>query len=208
MKLLNNINEELLTILNEYRAWFDEQDDHELLICDERRVQGHTLESATSEEYLNEVKKDSHKGTPEVALVSDFHLTPGVPKKYRDKSLELCTNLAAYLGAKFNAVHVYYPKDGFMGWHNNWDCPGYNILISYSEGDNGFFRYLDPETQEICSMEDIPGWSCKVGYYGGKKEDSSLHYWHCAGSTTPRQTLGFVIPNKEMWEMMIEDIEG
>lgn len=208
MKLLNNINEELLQILNEYREWFDAQDDHCDLAIDKRRAQDYTLETATSPEYLKQVKKKSHKGPPEVALVSDFYLTGGGRQKYRERSLNLCTNLAAYLGAKFNAVHVYYPKDGFMGWHNNWDCPGYNILISYSEGDNGFFRYLDPETQEIVTMQDVPGWSCKVGYYGGKNEDPSVHYWHCAGSTTPRQTLGFVVPNKEMWEMMIEDIEG
>ena len=54
----------------------------------------------------------------------------------------------------------------------------------------------------IETMNDPAGWNAKVGYYGGKDDP----YWHCAGSTSPRQTIGFVIPDKDMWEMMIEDI--
>lgn len=208
MRLLNNINPELLEILNSYREWFEEQDDRNLLKIDERRIEGHTLQSATSDEYLHQVmQNEKHKGPPETANVCDFAHCD-VPDTHRKKSLELCLELSAFLGAKFNAVHVYYPAGGFMGWHNNWDVPGYNILISYSENNDGFLRYRNPETGEIVTMTDTEGWSCKVGYYGGKKEDESVHYWHCAGSESPRQTLGFVIPNKEMWEMMVEDIEG
>ena len=206
MKLLERINPELLEILDRYRTWFDKQDDKHLLKCDDRRIQGHTVETACGNEYLESIISDNkHRGPPEVANVCDFQHCD-VPEIHRKKSLDLCLELSAYLGAKFNAVHVYYPVGGFMGWHNNWDVPGYNILISYSEDEKGFFRYRDADTGDIVTMNDTKGWSCKVGYYGGKKESQDNHYWHCAGSFAPRQTLGFVIPNKEMWEMMIEDI--
>lgn len=212
MRLLKKMSPELLVILDEYKKWFDQAVNfgHGRLILpvDEKRIDGHTLASATSTEYLESVMKDSHRGIPEVALVTDFQYTPLVPVRFRNKSAELCDELLEFLGAKFNAVHVHYPSGGFMGWHSNWDCPGYNILMSHSPDGKGFFRYRDSVTKEIITMKDTIGWSCKVGYYGGKEESEDLHYWHCAGSDSPRQTLGFVIPHKEMWEMMIEEIEG
>ena len=33
-------------------------------------------------------------------------------------------------------------------------------------------------------------------------------FWHCARAYEDRLTLGFVIPDKSFWEMMIEDIES
>ena len=56
-------------------------------------------------------------------------------------------------------------------------------------------------------MYDSPGWSAKVGYFGGKDEGAENIVWHCAGSKLPRQTLGFVIPDRDMWQMMIDDID-
>lgn len=196
------INKELSKILDEYIAWFNKKDFE--LPLDERRFGDNDMNYYCSEEYLNEVmsKGKDHKGPPEYAKVCDFHLTTDVPLEAKRKSLDFCKSLAAYLGAKFTAVHVYYPEEGFMSWHCNWDCPGYNILLSHSDG-GGFFRYL--EDGEIKTIQDSSGWSAKVGYYGGKDEEP---YWHCAGSTSPRQTIGFVIPDKTMWEMMVEDIEG
>ena len=76
----------------------------------------------------------------------------------------------------------------------------HNILLSHSDG-GGFFKYLT-EDGSIETMNDPAGWNAKVGYYGAKM----IHNQHCAGSTSPRQTIGFVIPDKDMWEMMIEDI--
>lgn len=206
MKLLTNLNPELLERLERYRNWFNEQDDINTIIPDKDREGTHTLESATSPEYLKEVQKDTHVGTPECAIVTDFHISVGSPTKYRNASLELCTDVCAFLGAKFTAVHAYYPADGFMGWHCNWDTPGYNILLSYSENDQGFFKYTD-KGGNIVTMYDSPGWSAKVGYFGGKDEGAENIVWHCAGSKLPRQTLGFVIPDRDMWQMMIDDID-
>ena len=56
-------------------------------------------------------------------------------------------------------------------------------------------------------MYDPQGWSSKVGYYGRGREPDKVNY-HCAGTTEPRITLGFVVPDEDMWLMMIEDIES
>ena len=205
MNIIYRLNPELKKMLEDWQKWFDEQDDHDTILPDPGRDFGHTLETATSSDYLEEVRKESHRGTPECAIVTDFHVSPGSPKKYRDSSLELCTNVCSFLGAKFTAVHAYYPTNGFMGWHCNWDTPGYNILLSYTKNGEGFFRHT--KDSSITTLHDTPGWSAKVGYFGGKDEDSSKHVWHCAGSTEPRHTLGFVIPDLDMWEMMCQDID-
>ena len=39
-----------------------------------------------------------------------------------------------------------------MDLYNNWDCPGYNILLSHSDG-GGFFKYLT-EDGSIETMND------------------------------------------------------
>ena len=111
------------------------------------------------------------------------------------------------MGARNEAVHVYYPKNGFMGWHNNWNAHGYNILLSYTKNGGGFFKYRDPITHEVVEMLDTPGWTSKVGYYGRGREPDKVYY-HCAGTYEPRLTFGFVIPNIDIWRSMIEDISG
>ena len=208
MKFLNNINSELLDILNPYMDWFFSQEDINNLPVEENRINGHTIDSCCTESYLKEVMRPEHKGIPEVACVSNLELNMKIPKHHREKSKEICDQLVRFLGAKFNAVHVFYPKGGFMGWHNNWDCPGYNILINYNPEGDGWFKYWDAPNENIVTMYDPEGWSAKVGYYGGKNESEEHHFWHCAGSHSHRQTFGFVIPDKNMWEMMCEDISS
>ena len=198
------LNDEIIEILDNYRKWFFDQDLSQLFIDD---VGGHTIESAQSLDYLKEVMskpldkaKNAHSGPPEVVRNVFFGIGSKCPQEHKDASAKVNDDLVKYLGAKFSAVHVYYPEDGFMGWHCNWDVPGYNILINYNAG-NGWFSHYDKETESIIKLSDPKGWSAKVGYYGGRDDP----FWHCAGGG-PRITFGFVIPNKDMWEMMIEDI--
>lgn len=200
MKFIN-LNNEILQILNQHSDWFFKQDLSKLYIDNSKE---YNAESCSSIEYLHEVwnKGKEHKGPPEV--VRNVHFGPGskCPQEFKDTSKKLNDDLVKFLGAMFSAVHVYYPEDGFMGWHCNWDVPGYNILINYNAG-NGWFKYWDTQRETEVIMRDPDGWSAKVGYYGG--HDSPV--WHCAGGG-PRITLGFVIPDKNMWEMMVEDISS
>ena len=200
MQTIDKINPELISMLDNWTDWFDNQN-YGSLVTDERRHGEHDIDYYCGDDYLHSVmyNDSNHKGPPEYAKVTDFHNTHGIPDELRTKSLELSTELGDWLGTKYTAVHVLYPVGGFMSWHNNWDCPGYNILLTRCDGQ-GFFRYL--EHGKVKTIDDDIGWQAKVGYYGGPDNP----YWHCAGSRGVRETIGFVTPNQAMWEMMVEDI--
>lgn len=207
MRFTPQISSDLLDILEPYREWFFQQNDHELL-KEPDRVHGKTFETATSEEYLQEIiaKDGKHEGFPECAYCCDISMVPSVPQSHKDKQRALNEKLIHFLGARNNAVHVYYPENGFMGWHTNWNASGYNILLTYNTEENaGYFRYLDPVTKEVVTSWDPKGWSCKVGYFGRRSETDRVIY-HSAGSSAKRLTLGYVVPHLEIWRSMIEDI--
>jgi len=211
MKWISINSTEISEILNSYSDWFFGQDlsDLDKISHHEGRHQGFTLPKGCSLEHLQEIiEKDAeHIGYPEKTISVDIASEERVSSEHKSKVRELSTNLCSLLGARNQAVNVYYPEGGFMGWHNNWNASGYNILFSYSEKGNGFFRYLDPVTKKVVNMQDKPGWTCKVGYFGRGREPDKVFY-HCAGSHEKRISLGFVIPHLEMWQDMIEDISG
>lgn len=209
MKFTDSISEDLLAILNPYTDWFFSQEDLATL-REPDRTHGKTFETATSEEYLQEIitKDGEHVGFPECGYCCDISMVHEVPTTHKEKQRALNEELIRFLGARNNAVHVYYPENGFMGWHTNWNASGYNILLTYSTEENsGYFRYLDPVTKEVITLWDPKGWSCKVGYFGRRSETDKVIY-HSAGSSAKRLTLGYVIPHEDMWRSMIEDISG
>lgn len=206
-----SISDELLGLLEPYSNWFFEQDLsslEELAIKNPKNDSLYQLGWATSDEYLDEIvtKDGAHEGYPEISYSYDLQAGDH-PKPFQDKYQPFASNLCTFLGARNEAVHVFYPKTGYMGWHNNWNAHGYNILLSYSENGRGFFKYRDTKSHEIVHMQDPPGWSCKVGYYGRGREPDKVYY-HCAGSWEPRLTLGYVIPHLGLWQSMIADISG
>ncbi len=203
------MSDEILDMLNPYTDWFFKQDLewlNELAKQNEKNT--NTIEHSCSDIYLKEIvdKDGRHEGFPEVSYSYDLQ-RGGLPGEFKEKHDALQEELLMFLGARNQAVHVYYPKEGFMGWHNNWNAHGYNILLSYTKNGGGFFKYRDPATHDVVEMLDTPGWSAKVGYYGRGREPDKVYY-HCAGTYEPRLTLGFVVPNLDIWRSMIEDISG
>jgi len=206
MKILTPpFNPELMDILNPFTEWFFRQD--RSLI----RLNGKPdkKEYHTEIDYLNIMKKkDNLTGYPEECHGIDMGTEiSSTPLEWRKVIMKLDDDLAHYFCAAFSAVKMYYPPSGYMGWHCNANCPGYNILMSYTEHGRGKFRYQDPMTQEIVECPDQPGWNAKVGYFGSWKEKDKI-VWHSARSGgDERVTLAYVIPHKELWEMMCEDIK-
>ncbi len=204
-----DISDELLDMLEPYSEWFFQQDLTPLNeLANNNPKNTDTMDNGCSTEYLHKVIEADgrHEGFPEISYSYDLK-AGNLPGEFHDRYQNLSTELCTWLGARNEAVHVYYPKNGFMSWHNNWNAPGYNILLSYTKNGGGFFKYRDPKTHEVIEMLDTPGWSCKVGYYGRGREPDKVYY-HTAGTHEPRLTLGFVIPNIDMWRCMIEDISG
>lgn len=194
-------NPELIKLLDQYQNLVIPQ-------TEKIKIEGETDqdEKYTSTEYLDEMiaKGDEFIGFPEKTYGQDLIDRNASP--IYNECWDIRQELGEVLVSPMCAVMMYYPKGGFMSWHNNWNCPGYNILLSWSRGGDGFFRYKNPKNGNITTMYDAPGWTAKVGYFGGKDEPESI-FWHCARSYEPRLTLGYVIPDETMWNMMIDDIQ-
>lgn len=199
--LTGELSKEVHNVLYDFSDWFFEQDRSKIYLHGEPDQN----EYYTCEEYLNKVNVDSHIGFPEHTYGIDLSDVYDISDEFTEKLRNLDNELNSIFVSKFNAVKMYYPKNGFMGWHNNWNCPGYNILLSFTKEGNGFFRYQDPNTKEIISMKDLPGWSVKTGYYGERSEPDKI-FWHCARAYEERLTLGYVIPDENMWKMTLEEI--
>lgn len=202
-------NPELLTMLNDFSDWFMEQPNlGDLPFGGEEDPSGYY----TSEKYLEEMqskdpKKDkSAEGFPNHTYGIDLmRQNYQLPEHMQKPCSDIHKKLNSWFGSKFCAVFMYYPPSAFMDWHNNCNCPGYNTLISYSYDGDGYFMWQDPKTKAFHKMHDLPGWQVKVGYFGSHEEPDKT-IWHCAKTNTHRLTFGYVIPDKNMWEMMIEDI--
>lgn len=211
MKEIPIRNEYLKGILDTFIDEFMKIERGEKLMLGSKK---HTAEYACSTEYLNVMQNKKVDGFPETTYGTDFHLNlqdllvrNRIPKTFATAVETMDRELLAWSGSRFNAVKMYYPQSGYMGWHHNANCPGYNILLSWSKNGTGYFRYQNPITKEIITVNDSPGWTCKVGYYGAFDEPDRI-YWHCANADKEeRLTLGYVIPHEGMWEDMVEDVQ-
>ena len=200
MQTIEIKNIELKNLLNDYSEWFENLDKSSVKVRGEKDID----EYYTSEEYLSSIDKKIHEGFPEKTHGIDLVFCDSIDDNIRKRIRQVDMDFNSVLGSERCAVKMYYPEGGYMGWHNNHNASGYNVLLSYSKNGNGFFRY---KTDKIVTMFDKPGWTAKVGYYGNNNEPDKL-FWHCARAYEDRLTLGFVLPDEDFWKMMIEDIES
>lgn len=202
MKTISILNSDLLAILNEYMASMLAQDRTKWPYDNPA---GFTADYVCGEEYLAHMQGKKVDGFPE--KTNGIDLNRWTPPGLKDALHKLDTDLMNWSGSRNCAVKMLYPKGGYMGWHHNANAPGYNILLSWSKDGLGYFRYQDPKTKEIVTMNDTPGWTCKVGYYGPWHEPDRI-YWHCANAKhEERFTLGYIIPHEGLWEDMWTDIQ-
>lgn len=115
-------------------------------------------------------------------------------------------NIMRYLGSPTNALTMAYPDKGFIGWHHNGNAPGFNILMTYSQDGDGYFKYYDYDSKSIVTMPDTKGWSVKVGYYPHEVKEKEKVYWHCASTAKQRISVAFILNHRDMWENMIDTI--
>ena len=199
-------NPELMAMLDDFIDWFYSIDRTRI------KVNGKpdTDEFYTNLEHLEESKKipiheRGGEGYPKTVHGIDM-LMALAPPDYMSRFRDISNDLNQWFGSKYCAVQMYYPQNGFMDWHNNGNAPGYNILLSHSSNGGGFFRWQDPVTEEIHTVFDKPGWNLKTGYYG-RHDEPDKSVWHCARTyDSERITFGYVIPDINMWQMMIDDI--
>jgi len=134
-------------------------------------------------------------------------------KKYIEMSEWVDEMIGTWIGFKFCALKMYYPEDGYIAWHTNWNVPGFNCLFTHSDG-SGYWRHLDssqeepgsvrPDVDKLVHIQDVNGWHCKLGYYGEKQEHNKI-MWHAAYGG-PRITLGFVVGDPDIWDDIVDEI--
>lgn len=161
---------------------------------------------ATSKDYLkfilNKTNNKEFKGPPEIAKLFDLCNNYNIPKDWLELMRDVSFTFAQELGAQQNALFCYYPEDGYIGWHDNRDAPGYTVLFNWSKTGNGFYRYRDWETGKIHTIKDRAGWSCKTGWYGPGDKST----FHCAMTNEPRWSIAFYMRNENMRDQLVEEI--
>ena len=210
MQLLTNIHPDLLSILDRFQKWFFDQDISQLHI--NRRddfKKNLNYKECTERQYLEDALPTPERfGYPRDCYGIDMNPYPNekpLPKDFDPVLRKLDDDLITFLGARNNALKMYYPPQGFIGWHNNGNAPGYNIIITYSsEGDGSFYRY-DATNNKIIEQKDKKGWFVKVGYFGHFKEPEKV-CWHAARTDCDRLTLSYIIYDKNLWENMVDEI--
>jgi hypothetical protein len=211
-KILLN-NEEIKETLYGFSNWFFAQD---LSVFEDKNnwdVYKEPYREALSLDYLNQLieKGDKHEGYPESlggVEITEPALRKEFMKEFSDPIKDVLFKMTSLLAAQCNVLCAYYPADGYIGWHNNWNASGHNMVFTFSETGDGYFMYRDPVTHEIVKMQDEEKtWTCKAGYYGSP-EETDKHFWHAADSNGGRRlTFAYLIPNELMWNMAIEDVE-
>jgi len=215
MQDISNLNPELLQILTEFSDWFFARENAHLenFIGKNPRMQDVTIkekyEEATSLSYLKEKLNNYKKaGFPEYSWGLELsHDREYYDDKRLKQKLEYTNEkLMNFFGARNNALMMYYPPGGYIGWHHNGNAPGYNVVLSCNPSGDGEFENWDVVNEKLIVFNDKPGWNCKVGYFGDQYKEPEKLYWHCARTRSPRLTMSYVIYNKNLWEDMVQDI--
>jgi predicted ribosomally synthesized peptide with nif11-like leader len=97
---------------------------------------------------------------------------------------------------------MWYPPHAYRLWHTNENQPGWRMyLIDFDDAiaasdTRSFFRYMNPETQELVTLQDRPK---LLRFFKIDQRDDAL-FWHCIvnGAERNRWSFGFVIPDDWM----------
>ena len=144
-------------------------------------------ESFLSEDWLLKKMNDpTHKGHPK-----EYASFPVSEMEKRDERVRHVNHYARNefireLGAEDNAVFLWYPPGGFVGWHTNQNNSGYQFIFSWSEKGDGYFQYYDKKQNKIIKLPDKPGWQVRHFHFGETKEE---HCWHSAYTKVKRITV-------------------
>lgn len=205
-------NSKLIRTLNWFSDWVFSQD--KSILDDMVKSDNVSAEEACSLEYLYKRQElpDIDSGYPTHSVGFDLNHTPRsmLPAGWHDICRQLDVDMVTAIGVEFSALKMYYPENGYIGWHNNSNCPGQNLIMTYTPPDSeyGYFQYQNPISKEIVKMYDSVGWTAKVGYFGSDREPEKI-IWHTARCyNAPRLTISYVIRDQWMWEEMIEDIQS
>lgn len=211
-------NREILSLLNAMKDIHldDKFEEYFHLSCKQDMSNRHWW---TGDEYKDQIVAEGthHEGFPdsmagyEVSTHREGHefFNGSAPPTYRREMTariaEASKDIISWLGVRHNALTAFYPPGGYISWHNNANAPAYNLIFTWSETGDGWFKYVDPATKEVVKMQDKPGWQCKAAYFGHYDEPERLFY-HAASSDCWRCTVSFTLDTSELSAEIREDL--
>ena len=209
MQFIDLKNPRVLDILERFRYLYREKYDVTKTNPPLSDQEGES-ERFVSEEYLEEIRRmgRDHSGSPSGAY--SYPLKPdhykGEGSEYARDFQDINSKLQEELGLQKSALSQLYPPQGFIDWHNNANASSFNVIFTWSETGDGWFKWVDGD--EIITMPDKKGWSCKVGYFASYDEDKPVTY-HCAYTDCWRMTLSYTLGyNQDYWSDMIDYIQS
>ena len=146
---------------------------------------------AAENSVCHPIKKEFYQGTH--------------PEEYAKMWSHLDGKMKTELGLETSALSTLYPPGGFIGWHNNANAAAHNLIFTWSEKGDGWFKFVDPKTSEVVTVEDKKGWQLKAGYFGAYGSGDVVY--HAARTNCYRMTLSYVLGhNEEYWQDCIDCI--
>lgn len=163
-----------------------------------------------SSEYLHSIMTlEGYDGSPHKARsypIKPAHYKGSDKDEYYNDFAEIDNDIMSELGLEANALSQLYPPEGFIAWHSNANAPGYNLIFTWSETGDGWFKFIDHDGKEV-HMQDKPGWTLKAGYFGTEEEGP---VFHAAYTNCWRMTHSFVVArhDKDYWLDCLDYIQS
>lgn len=182
----------------------------------------HSREHYISEKYRDQIIQmgKAHNGYPEALLGYNLRDiltdTKGVRRPvndsimyYNKRFIELNEKLQNLLATRHNALCAIYPPGGYIAWHNNANAASYNIIITWSETGDGYWKHIDPHTKKEVLVKDVPGWQAKAFYFGSYNDHPNDLVYHVASTDCWRMTVSYTFDliHKDFWEDAIASLE-
>jgi hypothetical protein len=221
MKSVTIKDGDVLEILNEFKdLWYSDMERFKKNLT--LPTFPHSREHYISDDYKNKIINmgSAHNGYPEALLgynlrdiLKDTKETRRTVNddilRYNKKFVELNERLQALLATRHNALCAIYPPGGFIAWHNNANASSYNIIITWSETGDGYWKHVDPHTKEEVLVKDVPGWQAKAFYFGSYQDHPNDLVYHVASTDCWRMTISYTfdLTHKEFWEDAIDELE-
>lgn len=206
MKVIDIKNKEIIAALDEF-LWFVKNP----IVEKNLRLE---CEPARRDDFISSKYRDEmiamgtkHDGFPEAGryisvkpdrITETRDADPQDLTKIFNKFGECNSNLSQILCVRNNALCSVYPPGGFLGWHNNANASAYNLIFSWSETGDGYFKYVDGHTGDEVVVQDKKGWNCKAGYFGSYSEPWYNLVYHAASTECYRMTISYMFDRNEM----------
>lgn len=216
MKNIPIRNKEVIELLEEVKTYYDDREHLMTLL----RVNGSEKNADwfTGDEYRDQIinMDTDHDGYPEAThsiSLKNTHLDTRDRSKNNAEIAKLVERfsilnekLCTIFSTRTCALFTMYPPGGFLSWHNNANACAYNLIFSWSETGDGYFKYVDGKTGEDVVMQDVQGWQCKAGYFGSYNEPWDKRVYHAAKTNCWRITVSYIFDESAMSMGMQDEI--